>query len=55
MNKEIGNKLIDFADALARFSKAIEDKFPTLEPAAFNLQQQADKLRDAIYNAPVTP
>lgn len=53
MNKEIGNKLIDFATAIAKFSKAIGDHSPTLEPVASEMRSQANALRDAINEAPV--
>ncbi len=55
MNKEIGNRLIDYINIVSRFAKAIGDHSPTLEPAAHELRISAQDLREAIMNSPVTP
>ncbi len=54
MNREIGNKLIYFINTVGRFAKSVGDHFPTLEPIAHELRLQAQELREAIMNAPVT-
>ncbi len=54
MNRQIGNKLIDFLQSTQNFAAMVGNMTPTVEPQSKDLREAATSLIDAINEASST-